>query len=131
MVSVRINVQPVGAVIVGTELPVAAIDATMTSLASVPVGLLMLSDVALPLLPLLLLAAPRNPMRIRPGQVSARSQSFAAARHTTPAFPGMCSQVVLVPSQVSVVQGSPSSGQAAPAFPAGWLHVALVPAHVS
>src|SRR5205823_1816124 len=35
------------------------------------------------------------------------------------------------PSQVSVVQGSPSSRQAAPTLPAGCVHVALVPLHRS
>src|SRR5213593_4078679 len=103
----------------------------MTSLACVAAGRLMLSDVALLAVPLLALTAPRNPMIVAPGQVSATSHSFAAVRHTTPAFPGGCWQAVLVPSQVSVVQGSPSSGQAAPALPAGCVHVALVPLHTS
>ena len=102
------------------------IDATMTSLACVPAGRLMLSDAAP-----LAVAAPWNPMMIAPGQVSGTSHSFAAARHTAPALPGRCWQLVLVPLQVSVVQGSPSSGHAAPAFPAGWVHVALVPLQMS
>src|SRR5438132_1148467 len=103
----------------------------MTSLASVPEGLERLSDVALRAVPVLALAAPWNPMLVGPGQVSATSHSPAAARHTAPALPGGCWQVVFVPSQVSAVQGSPSSGQGAPAFPAGCVHVALVPLHTS
>src|SRR5439155_904477 len=70
------------------------------------------SDVALPALPLLALVAPRNPMLVAPGQVSATSHSFVAARHTVPAFPAGCVQVALVPLHTSVVQGSPSSVQA-------------------
>src|SRR5439155_946698 len=69
--------------------------------------------------PLLLVAAPRNPMMIAPGQVCATSHSPAAGRHTVPPLPGGCWQLVLVPSQVSAVQGSPSSVHAAPALPAG------------
>src|SRR5437867_2514578 len=103
----------------------------MISLACVAAGLLMLSDVALVAVPLLALEASRNPMIVAPGQVSATSQSFAAARHTAPAFPGGCWHAMLAPSQVSAVQGSPSSGQAAPALPAGCVHVALVPLHTS
>src|SRR5438445_15935 len=103
----------------------------MTSLACVVAGRLMLSDVALLAVPLLALTAPRNPMMTAPGQVSSTSHSFAAARQTALALPGGCWQVVLAPSQVSVVQGSPSSGQAAPALPAGCVHVALVPLHTS
>src|SRR6059058_4239778 len=103
----------------------------MTSFASVPAGRLMLSDVALLAVPLLLVAEPRNPMMNAPGQVSATSHSPAAGRHTAPPLPGKCWQLVLVPSQVSAVQGSPSSGQAAPALPAGCVHVALVPLHTS
>jgi len=91
----------------------------MTSLASVPEGRLMLSDVALLAVPLLLVAAPRNPMMNAPGQVSATSHSLAAGRHTVPPLPGGCWQLLLVPSQVSAVQGSPSSAQSAPALPAG------------
>src|SRR5438067_13118000 len=103
----------------------------MTSLASVPEGRLMLSDVAPLAVPLLLVAAPRNPMMNAPGQVSATSHSPAAGRHTAPPLPGGCWQLVLVPSQVSAVQGSPSSGQAAPAFPTGCVQVAVVPPHAS
>src|SRR5437867_11088921 len=99
----------------------------MTSLACVAAGRLMLSDVALLAVPLLALTAPRNPMMKAPGQVSSTSHSFAAGRQTAPGLPGGCRQVVLVPSQVSVVQGSPSSGQAAPALPAGCVQVSLVP----
>src|SRR5437660_1152778 len=103
----------------------------MTSFASVPEGRLMLSDVAPLAVPLLLVAAPRNPMMNAPGQVSATSHSPAAGRHTVPPLPGGCWQLVLVPSQVSAVQGSPSSGHAAPALPTGCVHVALVPLHTS
>src|SRR5437870_9764598 len=98
---------------VGTlELPCAVIAATMTSLAAVAAGRLMASEVALPALPLLALAAPWNPMLIAPGQVSGTSHSFAAARHTVPALPAGCVQVALVPLHTSAVQGSPSSVQA-------------------
>src|SRR5437660_1471754 len=107
------------------------IEATMTSLACVAAGRLMLSDVALLAVPLLALTAPRNPMMKAPGQVSSTSHSFAAGRQTAPGLPGGCRQVVLAPSQVSVVQGSPSSRQGAPALPAGCVHVALVPLHTS
>jgi len=133
LVVLTINVQPppAGGVIVGApELERAVIDATMTSLASAPEGLLMLSDVALLALPLLALTALRNPM-VGSGQVSATSHSFAAARHTAPTLPATCWQLVLVPLHVSVVQRLPSSGHAAPAFPAGCVQVALVPLHTS
>src|SRR5207249_1104645 len=133
LVVLTINVQPAGGVIVGTlELPCAVIDATMASLAPVAVGLLIASDVALPALPLLALVAPRNPMLVAPGQVSATSHSFAAARHTVPAFPAGCVHVALVPLHTSVVQGSPSSVQA---VPLGWKasvgQVVLVPVQLS
>jgi hypothetical protein len=126
LVVLTIRVQPVGGVIVGTFEPSAMIAATMTSLACVPEGRMMLSDA-----PPLAVAAPWNPMMIAPGQVSATSHSFAAARHTAPALPGACMQMVLVPSQVSVVQGSPSSAHAAPALPAGCWQALLVPLQVS
>src|SRR5437867_4715997 len=103
----------------------------MTSLACVPVGRTMLSCVALPAAPLLALAEPWNPMITAPGQVSATSHSFAAARHTVPALPAACWQPVLVPSHVSVVQGLPSSAHAAPALPAGCWQALLVPLHWS
>src|SRR5438094_4985608 len=103
----------------------------MTSFASVPAGRPMLSDVALLAVPLLLVAEPRNPMMNAPGQVSATSHSPAAGRHTVPPLPGGCWQLLLVPSQVSAVQGSPSSGHAAPAFPTGCVHVVLAPLHTS
>src|SRR5207247_3179366 len=110
----------------------AVINATMTSLATVAAGRLMLSDVALPALPLLALVAPRNPMLVAPGQVSATSHSFAAARHTVPAFPAGCVHVALVPLHTSVVQGSPSAVQA---VPLGWKasvgQVVLVPVRFS
>src|SRR5438093_3261059 len=133
LVVLTINVQPAGGVIVGTlELPCAVIDATMTSLATVAAGLLIASDVALPALPLLALVAPRNPMLVAPGQVSATSHSFAAARHTVPAFPAGCVHVALVPLHTSVVQGSPSAVQA---VPLGWKasvgQVVLVPVQLS
>src|SRR5438552_5857534 len=106
----------------------------MTSLACVPEGRPIWSDVALGAAPLLAVAAPwtRNPMMIAPGQVPATSHSFVAARHMVPALPGACMQVLLVPSQVSVVQGSPSSVHA---VPAGCLeslgHVVVAPVQVS
>src|SRR2546425_141992 len=49
-----------------------------------------------------------------PSQTSATSQSPAAARHGVPALPAACWQVSLVPSQVSVVHGLPSSVHAVP-----------------
>src|SRR2546421_6626875 len=103
----------------------------MTSLACVPVGRAILSCVALPAVPLLALAEPSKPMITAPGQVSARSHSFAAARHTVPALPAACWQLELVPSHVSVVQGLPSSAHAAPALPAGCWQALLVPSHWS
>src|SRR2546421_625713 len=103
----------------------------MTSLACVPVGRAMLSCVALLVVPLLALAEPSKPMITAPGQVSATSHSFAAARHTAPALPAGCWQVVLVPLHLSSVQGLPSSGHAVPALPAGCWQAALVPLHWS
>src|SRR5206468_3529608 len=44
-----------------------------------------------------------------PLQVSVRSHSLTAARHTVPAFPAGCVQVALVPLQTSRVQTLPSS----------------------
>ena len=86
-----ISVQPVGGVIVGTLLAtsVADTDATITSLAAVPAGLLRLNDVTV-LAPLLPLVELRNPMTGIAGQVSGTSQSFAAGRQTAPALPGAC-----------------------------------------
>jgi len=49
-----------------------------------------------------------------PLQVAARSQSAAAARHCTPAFPTGCWQVTAVPSHLSCVQALPSSVHAVP-----------------
>ena len=65
------RVQPVGGVIVGTLLAtsVADTDATITSLAAVPAGLLRLNDVTV-LAPLLPLVELRNPMTGIAGQVS-------------------------------------------------------------
>src|SRR3989442_12519864 len=99
----------------------------MTSLASVPEGRLMLSDVAPLAVPLLLVAAPRNPMMNAPGQVSATSHSPAAARHTAPPLPGKCWQLVLVPSQGSAGQGLPSAAQAVPPAPPGRAPAAVGP----
>src|SRR3989442_1301711 len=110
-----INVQPARGVIVGTaELPCAVIAATMTSLAAVAAGRLMASEVALPALPLLALAAPWNAMLVAPGQGSATSHSFTAARHTTPALPAGCVHVALAPLHTSLVQTLPSSVQVVP-----------------
>src|SRR2546426_402971 len=133
LVVLTINVQPAGGVIVGTlELPWAVINATMTSLATVAAGLLMLSDVALPALPLLALVAPRNPMLIAPGQVSATSHSFATARHTAPALPAGCVHVALVPLHTSVVHALPSSVQVVPlALKASVGQAVVTPSQVS
>jgi hypothetical protein len=49
-----------------------------------------------------------------PLQVSSLSQLPAALRQTVPVFPAGCWQVVLVPLQVSAVQGRPSSVQGVP-----------------
>src|SRR5207302_8998283 len=103
----------------------------MTSFASVPAGRLMLSDVALLAVPLLLVAEPRNPMMNAPGQVSATSHSLAAGRHTVRPLPGGCWQLLLVPSHVSAVQGSPSAAQSAPACAAGCVHAVLGPLHTA
>src|SRR5439155_1353217 len=81
---------------------------------------------------LLALAAPRNPMLVAPGQVSAASHSLTAARHTVPAFPAGCVHVALVPLHTSVVHGSPSSVHAVPfALKASVGQVALVPVQFS
>src|SRR5205809_738721 len=89
-------------------------------------------DVALRPSPLLALIAPRRPMLVAPGQVSATSHSFVAARHTVPAFPAGCVHAALVPLHTSVVQGSPSSVQA---VPLGWKasvgQLVLVPVQLS
>jgi len=104
----------------------------MTSLPAVAAGRLMASEVALPALPLLALAAPWNVMLVAPGQVSATSHSFTAARHSAPALPAGCVQVALVPLHTSLVQGSLSSVQA---VPLGWKRsvgqVVLVPVQLS
>src|SRR5437763_11026085 len=67
-----------------------------------------------------------------PVQVSATSHSPAAARHTVPAFPAGCVQVLVLPSHRSRVQGLVSAVQA---VPAGCLASAgqavLVPVQVS
>src|SRR5439155_166671 len=49
-----------------------------------------------------------------PVQVSGRSHSPAAARHTVPAFPAGCVHAVPLPSQTSTVQGLPSSVHVVP-----------------
>ena len=49
-----------------------------------------------------------------PVHSSSRSQSPAEARQTAPAFPGACWQKSLVPLQVSLVHGLPSSVQSEP-----------------
>src|SRR5436190_321066 len=98
----------------------------MTSLACVPEGRPIWSDVALGAAPLLAVAAPwtRNPMMIAPGQVSATSHSFVAARHMVPALP--------VPSHWSRVQGllSAVQGVVAGCFASGGQAV-LDPSQVS
>ena len=91
-VVVRIGFQSDGAVIVGI-VPApscAVIVTTMTSVASVPDGRLMLSDPALVAVPVVALTTARTAMIVAPGQVSATSHSFSAARHTAPALPGGC-----------------------------------------
>src|SRR5436309_2850011 len=50
-----------------------------------------------------------------PVQVSATSHSPAAARHSAPAFPAGCVQVLVLPSHRSRVQGLVSAVQAVPA----------------
>src|SRR2546422_694556 len=67
-----------------------------------------------------------------PSQTSATSHSPAAARHGVPALPAACWQVSLVPSQVSVVHGLPSSVHAVPLWcfaSAG--HAAFAPSQTS
>src|SRR6266403_1315977 len=104
----------------------------MTSLACVAAGRLMLSDVALPAVPLLAFEAPRNPMIVAPGQVSATPHSLTAARQTVPALPAGCWQELLVPLHWSSVQGLVSAVQAVPSgFLASDGHVVLVPVQVS
>src|SRR5204862_47805 len=69
-----------------------------------------------------------------PVQVSARSHSLTAARHTAPAFPTGCVQAgeSRVPLHTSVVQGLPSSVQADPAdLTASAGQVVLDPVQVS
>src|SRR6266566_5215420 len=67
-----------------------------------------------------------------PSQTSATSHSPAAARHGVPALPAACWQVSLVPSQVSVVHGLPSSVHTVPLWcfaSAG--HAAFAPSQTS
>src|SRR5439155_1354214 len=94
--------------------PASPKQATSIVLATVPAGRLMASEVALAALPLLALAAPRNPMVTAPGQVSARSHSFTATRQTVPALPAGCVQVALEPLHTSAVHTLPSSVQGVP-----------------
>src|SRR5206468_2484250 len=67
-----------------------------------------------------------------PVQVSARSHSLTAARHTVPAWPAGCVQRGLptLPLHVSVVQTLPSSVQAVPAALTAVGEVVVVPALV-
>src|SRR5207249_7304507 len=71
---------------------------------------------------------------VAPVQFSARSHSLTVARHTVPALPAGWVQGGLprVPLQMSVVQGLPSSVQAAPAgLTASAGQVVLAPVQVS
>src|SRR5947207_4998230 len=67
-----------------------------------------------------------------PVQVSARSHSLTAARHTVPAWPAGCVQrgLLVLPLHVSVVQTLPSSVQAVPADLTVVGQVVLVPVQV-
>src|SRR5439155_1176589 len=67
-----------------------------------------------------------------PVQVSGRSHSPAAARHTVPAFPAGCVHAVPLPSQTSTVQGLPSSVHVVPlALTPSAGQLALEPVQVS
>src|SRR3989442_1581865 len=67
-----------------------------------------------------------------PVQVSARSHSLTAARHTVPVLPAGCWQTALLPLQVSVVHTLPSSVQTVPfALRLSLGQVVLVPVQVS
>src|SRR5213078_2801877 len=67
-----------------------------------------------------------------PVQLSARSHSLTAARHTVPAFPAGCWQTALLPLQVSVVHTLPSSVQTVPfALKVSLGQVVVVPSQVS
>src|SRR5438034_997588 len=69
---------------------------------------------------------------VTPAQVSATSHSPAAARHTVPAFPAGCVQVLVLPSHRSRVHGLVSAVHAVPAdclASAG--QVVLVPVQLS
>src|SRR5262245_7137280 len=71
-------------------------------------------------------------MELVPVQVSSRSHSPAAGRHTVPALPAGCRQETLLPSQRSRVHGLPSLVHVVPdAFLASAGHAAAVPEHVS
>src|SRR5438046_10612000 len=67
-----------------------------------------------------------------PVQVSARSHSLTAARHTVPAWPAGCVQrgLLVLPLHVSVVQTLPSSVQAVPADLTVVGQVVVVPVQV-
>src|SRR5439155_1525752 len=67
-----------------------------------------------------------------PVQVSGRSHSPAAARHTVPAFPAGCVHAVPLPSQTSTVQGLPPSVHVVPlALTPSAGQLALEPVQVS
>src|SRR5207244_12028661 len=67
-----------------------------------------------------------------PVQVSATSHSPAPARHTVPAFPAGCVQVLVLPSHRSRVQGLVSAVQAVPVGCLASLgQLVLVPVQVS
>src|SRR2546428_3409501 len=67
-----------------------------------------------------------------PVQVSARSHSLSAARHTVPAFPAGCAHVALVPLHTSMVHTLPSSVQVVPlALKTSVGQAVLVPVQVS
>ena len=71
-------------------------------------------------------------MVLVPVHVSAGSHAPVEARHTVPAFPAGCWQVMFDPSHRSTVQTLPSSVHAVPdAFLASAGHVAAEPVHVS
>src|SRR5947199_372197 len=102
----------------------------MTSLASVPEGLKMLSDVALLAVPVLALAAARNPAPALPAGCWHKLlvplhwssvQGLLSAMQAVPeGFLASDGQVVLVPVQISARSHSPAAArQVAPELPAG------------
>ena len=66
-----------------------------------------------------------------PSQVSARSHSLTAVRHTVPALPPWSDgQAVLDPSQVSATSHTLTAARhTVPAWPAGCWQATLVPSH--